>query len=90
MSEGAVPLSAYPFPKVILACRRCERRARFDKAALIERVGADASLPELRLKLAGAMGCGLAKMQAAEFRPGYEQCGAQFPELLTAARKQGS
>ena len=56
MSNGAVPLSAYPSPKVVLACRRCDRAGRFEKAGLIERAGADAALPTLRLRLAAGLG----------------------------------
>ena len=36
MSNGALSLSDYPTAKVIIECRRCDKRGRFDKAALIE------------------------------------------------------
>ena len=48
MSSGAVLLSDYPSPKVLLRCSRCDRMGRFDKAALIERAGPDEALPTLR------------------------------------------
>jgi hypothetical protein len=46
---GVLPLSAYPFDKVVLTCRRCGLRGRFDKEKLIERAGPDASIPTIRL-----------------------------------------
>ena len=55
MTDGAVPLSDYPSPKVILKCERCDRRGRFDTAALIGRVGGAEVLPTLRLKLAAGL-----------------------------------
>jgi len=59
-------LGAYPSDTVRLACRRCERRGQYPKAALIERHGADMPLPDLRNAIAqceraGALGnaCGV-------------------------------
>ena|SRR5215207_9501653 len=84
-STGAVPLSAYPAPKVLLKCSRCDRSGRFDKSALIDRTGPDEALPTLRLKLAAGLGCALAKAtMEAQFLPGFEQCGAHYPELSEA------
>lgn len=83
MSDGAVPLSAYPSPKVIVRCRRCDRTGRFGKAALIERVGAAETIPTLRLKLAAGLGCELARAALdGDHQPGFEQCGAHYPDLL--------
>ena len=82
MSTGAVPLSDYPSPKVVLKCTRCDRAGRFDKATLIERVGPDEPLPMLRLKLAAGLGCALAKANMEdEHQPGSQQCGMHYPEL---------
>jgi hypothetical protein len=61
MDDDGVPLSAYPLPKVVLQCLRCNRCGRFDKAALIARTGGHEPLPSLRLKLAG-LGCDLARV----------------------------
>jgi hypothetical protein len=84
MTDGAVSLSAYPSPKVVLACRACDRGGRFDKAALIGRVGEAEALPTLSLKLAAGFGCELARRTlAGDHVPGFQQCGAHFPELLS-------
>jgi hypothetical protein len=91
MSHGAVSLSSYPSPKVVLKCERCELGGRFDKAALIGRVGGAEALPTLRLKLAAGLGCELARARlAGDHLPGFTQCGAHYPELLIAAHKPGS
>jgi hypothetical protein len=89
MSNGALPLSAYPSPTVILKCRRCDREGRFEKAALTERVSPDEALPTLRLKLAAGLGCELARASLdGDFQPGFEQCGAHYPELLIRHRER--
>jgi len=63
----------------------CDRSGRFDKAELIERASADEPLPTLRLKLAAGLGCVLARASLdGDFQPGFEQCGAHYPELLLA------
>jgi len=81
MSNGALSLFDYPTEKVIIECRRCEKRGRFDKAALIERVGPDEALPTLRLRLAAGLGCPVAQ---ATTEGGFQvaQCGAHYLELL--------
>ena len=56
MSSGAVGLSDYPTEKVIIECRRCDKRGHVVKAALIERFGPDEPLPTLRLRLAAGLG----------------------------------
>lgn len=82
MSDGAVLLRDYPFPKINMACDRCERKARYDKAALIEKVGGDARLPSLRLQIAAKWGCEIAHKQLSEeYLPGFERCGAIYPDL---------
>ncbi len=64
-------LHRYPGEKVHVTCSTCQRGGRFDKAALIERVGANAPLPELRLRLAEGLGCETAaKTRAGEWLPG--------------------
>jgi hypothetical protein len=83
MDNDGVPLSAYPLPKVVLQCLRCNRRGRFDKAALIARTGRQEPLPSLRLKLAAGLGCDLARVAPdGSHRPGLVQCGAYYPDLL--------
>lgn len=82
MSDGAVLLRDYPFPKINMACDRCPRSARYDKTAMIERVGEDARLPSLRLEIAAAWGCPIAQKQLSEEHlPGFERCGAIYPDL---------
>jgi hypothetical protein len=84
---SALPLSAYPFDNVVLTCRRCGLRGRFDKEKLIERAGPDASLPTIRLRLAEVLGCERAKAALnSDFLPGFEQCGAHYPDLLIQRR----
>jgi hypothetical protein len=40
-------------------------------------------LPTLRLRLAAGLGCELARTTlAGDHLPGFEQCGAHYPELL--------
>jgi hypothetical protein len=51
MSEGTVLLKDYPLPKVVMAC---DRGGRYDKTALIERLGGETRLPSLRLEIAAA------------------------------------
>ena len=81
MSNGALSLSDYPTEKVVIDCRRCDKRGHFDKAALIEHVGPDEALPTLRLRLAAGLGCPVAQ---ATTEGGFQvaQCGAHYPELL--------
>jgi hypothetical protein len=89
MSDGAVHLHQYPAEKVHVTCSSCQRGGRFDKAALIERVGANAPLPELRLRLAEGLGCETAaKTRAGEWLPGGVMCGMHFPDLVATHQKQ--
>jgi hypothetical protein len=88
MSDGAVRLQSYPGDKVHVACRSCQRSGRFDKLALILRVGAKASLPELRLQIAEGLGCESArKTRAGEWQPGGATCGIHYPDLVAAYQK---
>jgi hypothetical protein len=59
---------------LIIACRHCERRSRYNVQRLIERHGAEMGLPELRTILASAC----PKVQAAVM---YDQCGVHYPQL---------
>ena len=87
MNDGAIRLDNYPRMKVRVECRRCSRRAQYDKADLMRRVGGDARLPILRLKIAKANGCELApKNLAGDTTMGIEQCGMHYPDLLKASR----
>ena len=88
----AAPCTSIDIPeRVHVTCGSCQRGGRFDKAALIERVGANAPLPELRLRLAEGLGCETAaKTRAGEWLPGGVVCRMHFPELVTAYQKQPS
>ncbi len=82
MNDGVVPLSQYPSRRITFACRSCTRSGRYDKATLIKRVGPDEGLVVLRLKIAKALGCKLARATlAGEHTPGAAQCGAYYPGL---------
>lgn len=57
--EYASPyISDLPMLKIGVDCDRCGMRRRYDKAALIARIG-DQNLPDLLPKLAKAEGCQL-------------------------------
>jgi hypothetical protein len=85
VNDGAIRQDNYPRAKVRVECRRCSRRAQYDKADLIRRVGGDARLPTLRLKIAKANGCELARRGlAGDITMGREQCGMHYPDLLKA------
>jgi hypothetical protein len=57
-----------------VACRRCERRRRLRVARLIERLGADMRLPELRYILASDCPRVIADRV-------YDRCGIHYPQL---------
>jgi len=85
--SSVVLLKDYPLPKINMACDRCERTARYDKAALIEKVGGDIDLPGLRLEIAAKWGCEIARKQVAgEYLPDLLRCGAVFPDLAKLYR----
>lgn len=80
-------LKDYPLPKIDMACDRCDRTARYDKAALMERVGGDIDLPGLRLEIAAKWGREIARKQVAgEYLPDLLRCGAIFPDLAKLYR----
>jgi hypothetical protein len=82
MAKATVPLHQYPSRTITLACRSCSRTGRYAKATLIKRVGPDESLVLLRLKLAKALGCKLARTTlAGEHIPGMAECGLYYPGL---------
>ncbi len=82
MTNGAVLLHRYPASRLLLACRTCPHNGQYAKAALIERVGPNESLVILRLKIAEAWGCNIAKaIMAGEPMAGAVQCGAYYPQL---------
>ncbi len=82
MNNAIVPLHQYPARRINLACRSCSRTGRYDKATLVKRVGPNEGLVVLRLKIAKALGCKLARATlAGENSPGAAQCGAYYPGL---------
>ena len=82
MANGAVPISAYPFAKVVLTCD-CGRGGRYDKSALIERTSPDEPGPTLRLKIPAGLGCEAARA-ILEGRSGLGQaCRIYYPDLLS-------
>jgi len=48
MSNGAWLLSEWPLPLVRVSCSKCGRIGQYHTGKLIERYGADMSMPELR------------------------------------------
>ncbi len=45
MATGSLTLTEYPSDAVVVACDRCDRRGRLNKAKLIAEYGPDAALP---------------------------------------------
>ena len=82
-SGGAVTLAelAGRLPMLEVACSRCERRGRLNVARLIERHGADARLPDLRVILAGD--CPRSSAVSV-----HERCGVHYPQLVVALRNE--
>ncbi len=82
MNDAVIPLSRYPTNRLRLACRSCSRKGQYAKEDLIKRVGPDESLVILRLRIAAALGCELAKATlAGRSLLGAAQCGAYYPRL---------
>lgn len=48
---GSHSLSEFPLPVVRIDCEHCGRAARYALAGLIERFGAEAALPDVRIAL---------------------------------------
>ncbi len=68
---GSHTLADYPTPTVRVECERCGRSGRYALAGLVERLGADAALPDVLLDLA-----------ACERRKDFSApCGARFTDL---------
>ncbi len=82
MINATVPLHQYPSRTITLACRSCSRAGSYTKATLIKRVGPDEGLVILRLKIAKALGCRLARAAlAGEHIPGTPECGVYYSGL---------
>jgi hypothetical protein len=47
MSRGALTLATYPFDEVRIRCEPCGREGRYRRTRLIERLGADTSMPDV-------------------------------------------
>src|SRR3954447_22692051 len=78
---GALQLADYPHEDVRLQCR-CGCKALYRKAELAKRVGLDALLPTLLLKIARRVGCEIAAQTLAGNKvPGAEQCQLHYPDL---------
>ena len=83
---GARTLNDYPLTKIRVICRHCERTARYDRAALIERVGGNVGLPIVLLMMGERLGCDLARRnlaQPTDSTAGMERCALIFPDLVT-------
>jgi hypothetical protein len=76
-----VPISVYPFQKVVLTCD-CGRGGRYDKSALIERTGPDEPGPTLRLKIAAGLGCEAARAILEGTSNLGQSCRIYYPDLL--------
>lgn len=57
-----------------VACRRCERKGRYNIARLIEKHGADMQMPEFRHVIA-------ADCQRINSTNIYDLCGVHYPQL---------
>ncbi len=73
MPNGSLSLAEYPAAMVRLKCSKCGRSGQYRKKALIEKYGADVSLPDL-LHMIGAS---CPKMDA----PGNDPSGAYYRDL---------
>ena len=73
--RGAVLLSRYPQPKVIVACDKCGMRAKYDRDELLE-AGGDRPLPQLKDDIASRHGC--TKLHNVNM---YDRCAARYDNL---------
>ncbi len=73
MPNGSLSLAEYPAAMVRLKCWKCDRSGQYRKAALIEKYGANVSLPDLLHKI----GARCPKMDAL----GNDPCGAHYRDL---------
>ena len=69
--RGAWTIATYPYDPVRLACRRCERRGQYRRATLVQRFGADASMPDVLHRVSECPRVGNAS----------DPCGAFYPDL---------
>jgi hypothetical protein len=81
MGNGALPISAYPYSKVVLTCE-CGRGGRYDKVALINRTSPDEPGPTLRLKIAAGLGCDAARAILDGTSDLGQSCRIYYPDLL--------
>ena len=81
--NGCVMLSEYPEAKITLACDKCGRHARYDRADLLA-AGGDRTLPDLRKQIAQRMGCLKTDNVASSFP--YDACRLCFPDLSRLVR----
>jgi hypothetical protein len=68
-------LASFPYVKVRLACRRCNRKGSYSLARLADKYGAEVRLMELLGHFAGD--CAMWEPQ----HPIMERCGAYFVDL---------
>ncbi len=73
MPNGSLSLAEYPVAMVRLSCWKCARSGQYRKAALIEKYGANVSLPDLLHKI----GARCPKLDAL----GNDPCGAHYRDL---------
>jgi hypothetical protein len=74
MSRGALTLAMYPFDEVRICCEPYGREVRDRRNGLIERFGADMSMPEV---------LGWITADCPLKRPfGAERCRAIYPDLV--------
>ena len=69
--DGALQLSDYPSDVIHLACRKCDRRGQYRKAALLKRYG-DATLPSVKDEIARCPRQGSTS----------DACGSYYVELV--------
>ncbi|MCA6303680.1 MAG: hypothetical protein IM628_02515 [Phenylobacterium sp.] len=71
--QGALTTTTYPHDPVRVACDRCGRQGRYRRSTLVGRFGADASMPDVLIRIAACPRHGSAS----------DPCGAHFPDLAT-------
>jgi hypothetical protein len=72
MATGSLTLTDYPGKMVVIACDRCARRGRLNKAKLIAEHGPHAVLPDILRQIADCTKAG---------GYGNDLCGAKFEGL---------
>ncbi len=72
---GAVLLSRYPKPKVIVSCDKCGMRAKYDRDEMLE-TGGDRPLPQLKDDIAARHGC--TRLRNVNM---YDRCSARYANL---------